>query len=380
MKKFIYADNAATTKLDTDAFEAMKPFLLEDFANISQPYSFSRRAKKAIRAAREVIASCVNAEPDEIYFTSGGTESDNWVIKGISAENFGKKPIITSSFEHHAILNACRAIERLGYPVGYIDPDSTGHVLPNSINRVITNNTILVSIMMANNELGTLQDIASLSKIAHSNGALFHTDAVQAVGHVKVDVRALGVDFLSASAHKFNGPKGIGFLYINKAVKDKAIFAPLHDGGQQEFGLRAGTENVASIVAMAKALENNCALMSEYIEKLKFLEESLLNGLNEANISFVRNGEGPHLPGVLNLSFKMEGEVMMHRLDLKGIMVSTGAACDSKNTVISHVLQAIQVDVARAKNAIRISLSKENTEEDIHDIIVAISSVLTDEK
>lgn len=238
---------------------------------------------------------------------------------------------------------------------------------------------MLVSVMMVNNELGTVQDIASLSGIAHLNGALFHTDAVQAVGHIKVDVKELGVDFLSASAHKFNGPKGIGFLYINKAVRNKFKVVPFHDGGQQEFGLRAGTEDVASIVAMAKALEKNCASIDGNIKKLEGLENLFLKGLKDAGIAFLRNGEGSHLPGVLNLSFeKMEGETLMHRMDLKGIMISTGAACDSKNIVISHVLQAIEIPEEQAKNAIRISLSKANTEEDIYDIVTALSSILSE--
>lgn len=379
MKRFIYADNAATTKLDADAFEAMKPFLLEEFANASQPYSFSRRVKKAIKDARVTIANCIGADPDEIYFTSGGTESDNWVIKGVSSVNVDKKPIITTAFEHHAVLNACRSVERLGYPVCYIMPDMTGHILPDTLSSVITSNTMLVSVMMANNELGTIQDIASLSSIAHSHGALFHSDAVQAVGHIQVNVKKLGVDFLSASAHKFNGPKGIGFLYINKEIKDKLQIIPFHDGGQQEFGLRAGTEDVASIVAMAKALEKNCSSLDNNIERVSRLERLLLSGLKDAGVPFLRNGEGNHLPGVLNLSFEnMEGETLMHRMDLKGIMISTGAACDSKNTVISHVLQAIQIPEEQAKNAIRISLSKANTEEDIYDIVAALSSILSE--
>ena len=379
MKRFIYADNAATTKLDADAFEAMKPFLLEEFANASQPYSFSRRVKKAIKDARVTIANCIGADPDEIYLTSGGMESDNWVIKGVSSVNVDKKPIITTAFEHHAVLNACRSVERLGYPVCYIMPDRTGHILPETLSSVITSNTMLVSVMMANNELGTIQDIASLSSIAHSHGALFHSDAVQAVGHIQVNVKKLGVDFLSASAHKFNGPKGIGFLYINKEIKDKLQIIPFHDGGQQEFGLRAGTEDVASMVAMAKALEKNCSSLDNNIERVSRLERLLLSGLKDAGVPFLRNGEGNHLPGVLNLSFKnMEGETLMHRMDLKGIMISTGAACDSKNTVISHVLQAVQIPEEQAKNAIRISLSKANTEEDIYDIVAALSSILSE--
>ena len=242
----IYADNAATTKLDIDAFEAMKPFLLSEYGNISQPYSFARTSKKALERARVMIADCIGALPEEIYFTSGGTESDNWAIKGIM---LGQKcgSMITSEVEHHAVLYACRAIENLGIKVWYLPVDRECVVQPKYLESIITGDTKLVSIMLANNEVGSIQPIKELSKICHEKGALFHTDAVQAVGHIEIDVNRLGVDMLSASAHKFNGPKGIGFLYLRKGVTIQSYM----DGGSQEAGMRAGTENVAAIVAMA---------------------------------------------------------------------------------------------------------------------------------
>ena len=229
MAKFIYADNAATTKLNTVAFEAMKPFLLQDYSNASQLYSFSRRAKKAIKEARELIAQSINAEFDEIYFTSGGTEADNWAIKGSVFSNLEKRAIITSSIEHHAILNPCVSIERLGYPVAYLPVDNVGRIAPEMLRNYVTNNTYLVSIMMVNNEIGTIQPIKELASIAHEYGAMFHTDAVQAIGHIKVDVKDLGIDMLSASAHKFGGPKGVGFFYI----KEERLYAPLWKEGRR---------------------------------------------------------------------------------------------------------------------------------------------------
>ena len=328
MKQLIYADNAATTKLDADAFEAMKPFLEEEYGNASQPYSFSRSAKKAISEAREIIASCIGAEPDEIYFTSGGSESDNWVIKSVVFSDGFKMATITSRIEHHAVLNACTAIERLGYPVTYLPVSDEGVVQPEQLEQYNNDKTRLVSVMLANNEIGTIEPIADLATIAHAHGALFHTDAVQAVGHIPIDVNALGVDMLSASAHKFNGMKGSGFLYIRKGV-DICSFV---DGGAQEYGKRAGTENVAAITAMAVALRKNCDRMKSVERKLRKLEMILLDGLTSSGIFYMRNGSCNHLPGNVNISIRnADGEMLLHRLDLKGICISTGSACDSVN-------------------------------------------------
>lgn len=373
MKRLIYADNAATTQLDRDAFEAMQPFLQNEYGNASQPYSFARAAKKALQESREIIAECICASPEEIIFTSGGTESDNWAIKGSAFYDPGKGETITSQIEHHAILRACQDIEHMGYPVAYLPVDSTGIVHVEELSRRITSNTRLVSIMMANNEIGTIQDIPSLARESHLAGAVFHTDAVQALGHIKVDVGELGADMLSASAHKFNGPKGIGFLYIKSGTPLRSYIS----GGAQEFGMRAGTENIASIVGMAVALRKNTSLLSETSAHLNSLEVRLLDALHSANLDFIRNGSGNHIPGNISLSFHgRDGEALLHRLDLMGICVSTGSACDGKNTQISHVLKAIALDEKYAKGTIRISLSRANTVEDVDFIAEALVKIL----
>ena len=366
----IYADNAATTKLDIEAFEAMKPFLLDDYSNASQPYSFSRGAKKTLKEARQIIANCINAEPDEIFFTSGGSESDNWAIKGI-AYNGEQGAVVTSEIEHHAILRACQDLESNGIAVAYAKPNTEGVICPETIKDYITDNTKLVSIMFVNNEIGTIEPIKDLVKIAHKHGAVFHTDAVQAVGHIHVDVKRLGVDMLSASAHKFNGPKGVGFLYIKKGTNIKSLI----NGGAQEFGIRAGTENIAAIVGMAVALKNNCDSMDENNRRVEQLEKLLLKGME--GISFVKNGSENHAKGIISLSFpEEEGEAILHRLDLMGIMVSTGSACDSVNTQISHVLKAICLDETLARGTIRISLSKNNNVEEVETIAKALRKVV----
>lgn len=373
MKHLIYADNAATTQMDVDVFEAMKPYLLHEYGNASQPYSFARQPKKAIQEARETIASCIGALPEEIYFTSGGTESDNWAIKGIAFRNYDHRATITTAFEHHAVLHACEAIERLGCPVAYMLPDKRGFVSPDSLERYITDETFLVSAMYANNELGSIQPIKELCKVAHDHGALFHTDAVQAVGHVAINVNDLGVDMLSASAHKFNGAKGVGFLYIRTGT----TLPPYADGGAQEHGLRAGTENVAGIVSMAVALKKNVNDLDKNQRHILKLEGLLLQALNKSGIPYVRNGGDHTLPGVISLSFDgKDGEAILHRMDLMGVCISTGSACDSKNTEISHVLQAIRMPESLAKGTIRISLGKNNTADDIDTIVTALRKIL----
>ena len=367
----IYADNAATTELDIDAFEAMRPYFIKQYGNPSQPYSFGVQAKKAIKGARETIARCIGAFPEEIFFTSCGTESDNWAIKmGTSAG----KGIITSAIEHHAILNSCSAMERIGVPVTYLPVNEIGEILPEVLESNIGTNVGMVSVMYANNEIGTLQKVRELSSIAHKHGALFHTDAVQAVGHIDIDVHELDVDMLSASAHKFNGPKGIGFLYIKKGVD----ISPYMDGGAQELGMRAGTENVASIVAMAVALQKNCTNIVANKRHLERLEKQLLDRLDDANIDYRRNGGENHVPGNISLSFfGKEGEMILHRMDLKGICISTGSACNSVNTEVSHVIKAVGVPADYAIGTIRISLGKNNTVEDVNTIFNELYTILT---
>lgn len=367
MKRLIYADNAATTKMSQAACEAMMRFQLTDFANASQPYSFARNTKKALKEARETIARCINASPDEIFFTSCGTESDNWVIKGCKCEK-----IYTSLIEHHAILNTCIEVSSAGKEVIYIPVNHTGMVEPQVLNSVLTAKS-LVSIMMANNEIGTILPIKQLARIVHNHHSLFHTDAVQAVGHIPVNVRELDVDFLSASAHKFNGPKGIGFLYIKNGLK----INPLISGGAQENSLRAGTENIASIVAMAIALEENTSQLEDNMRYVQGLEDALIQKLLSLNVVFHKNGAEVKVPGNISLSFKgYSGESLLHRLDLLGICVSTGSACDSKNSQISHVLKAIGLNESLAKGTIRISLGKDNTQEDVNRIVEVLARIV----
>ena len=372
MSRLIYADNAATTRLDISAFEAMKPFLIDEYGNASQSYAFARKPKKALQDARETIASCIGAAPEEIFFTSGGTESDNWAIKGSALLNARKHATITSAFEHHAVLHPCEVIERCGYPVAYMWPTREGYVTTEVLKEYITSQTFLTSVMLANNEIGTVQPIKELCAIAHENGSLFHTDAVQAIGHIPVDVHDLGVDMLSASAHKFNGPKGVGFLYIRKGLKIMSY----SDGGAQESGLRAGTENVAGIVGMAVALKNNCDALEENARYVAKLESKFLDMLDTSSIEYTRNGGKSRLPGLLSLSFPgADGEAILHRLDLTGICISTGSACNSKSTEISHVLQAIRLEDSYAKGTIRISLGKANTEEEVETIFKALAKI-----
>lgn len=372
MKQHIYADNAATTKLDKAAFDAMIPWLLEDYGNASQPYAFARKPKKAIADARAAIAECIGALPEEIFFTSGGTESDNWVIKSSAFSEQEKRTTITSAFEHHAVLHSCAAIERFGYPVIYLQPTSEGYITPDNMENSFVENTQLVSIMYANNEIGSIQPIRELCSIAHAHGALFHTDAVQAVGHVEINVHELDVDFLSASAHKFNGPKGIGFLYIRKGIE----LPPYQNGGAQEKMHRAGTENVAAIVGMAMALKANCDSLTKNQEYIRSLEKQLISGLNGTDIPYNRNGGDDTLPGLLSLSFPdKDGEAILHQMDLMGISISTGSACNSVDTNISHVLQAIQLDIVYAKGTIRVSLGKNNTAEEIENIVNALVKI-----
>lgn len=373
MKEYVYADNAATTRLSDKAFESMLPYLRNEYGNASQLYSFARFPKKALKEARQVIANCIGAQPGEIFFTSCGTESDNWVINGAVQQHL---PIVTSSIEHHAILRPCEAAKRCGCSVSLLPVTKEGIVLSSSVKEVVHSSCGLLSVMYANNEIGTIQPIKELATIAHENGWLMHTDAVQAMGHTRINVRELGIDMLSASAHKFNGPKGIGFLYIKEGID----WPSLIKGGAQEKGLRAGTENVASIVGMATALEENVISICENESHLAHLEEILISNLSRSGIAFYRNGAENHIKGNVSLSFpNRSGESIMHRLDLKGICVSTGSACDSKETQISHVLKAIGFEEMLAKGTIRISLSKYNTEHDMMKIVQVLVGILKEE-
>ena len=371
MSGYIYADNAATTKLDIDAFEAMKPYLLDDFGNASQPYFFSKKPKMALKQARKTIAECIGAEPEEIFFTSGGSESDNWAIKRFAKFSTDIRQIITSNIEHHAVLHSAESEKKysnanvvymMADNKGLIDAGQLEQILARPRDAIATCESTLVSVMLANNEIGTIQPIQELAAVAGEYRAKFHTDAVQAVGHIPIDVKKLGVSMLSASAHKFNGPKGIGFLYSKGGIPN------LIDGGAQEMGARAGTENVAAIVGMATALQKNCSEMEANTKKILNLENMLINRLNASGLDFIRNGVN-QLPGNISLSFAgLEGEMLLHRLDLKKICISTGSACDSVNTQVSHVIKAIGVPEKYARGTIRISLGKDNTVEEVEKI------------
>lgn len=369
--KIVYADHAATTKLSPRAKEAMFPWLGEEYANPSTLYGSSRKPRKAILSSRQKIASAIGAKENEVFFTSCGTEADNWALKGI-AFRYKKGRIITSSIEHHAILNSCSFLEQLGFDVIYLPSDDKGLISPSVLEDSITSDTILVSIMMANNEVGTVEPIRELAEIAHAHGVLFHTDAVQAVGHIPVNVNDLHVDMLSASAHKFNGPKGIGFLYIREGTD----IEPLMHGGGQELGMRSGTENVASIVGMATALEEHMANLetdSIYLEKLRMELIAQMAGLD-----FIVNGADNHIPGSLSISFKdIEGEMLLHRLDLLGIEIATGSACNSKDTVLSHVIKAMGISSQYASGTIRISLGMDNDEGQIERIATSIKRIVS---
>ncbi len=370
--EMVYADNAATTRLSQRAYESMLPFLRDNFGNPSQPYAFSRDARRAIKTAREAVAQHINAEPEEIYFTSGGTESDNWAIKGFSLRDATTKVLATSQIEHHAVLNSVESMGVIGHRIHLLPVDSGGTVDLSAAEKIDFGDNGLMSLMFANNEIGTMQPIKQACDFAHEQGAFFHTDAVQAVGHVPINVKDLGVDMLSASAHKFNGPRGIGFLYVKKGTPLSAYAS----GGAQEMGLRAGTENTAAIVGLAAALEENCSQMNAAATILYELEKALVSHLTLKQLIFRRNGIN-QLPGLLSLSFyNASGEMLLHRLDLMKVYVSTGSACDGSTTQISHVLKAIGLEEKYALGTIRISLGPSSTFSDVCKIADSILKIL----
>lgn len=372
-KTTIYADHAATTALSPAAYEAMLPWLQDKYGNPSTLYSLARDPRKAVAHSREVIAAAINVDPSEVFFTSGGTEADNWALKGTMFQYDRGKGLITSAIEHHAILNSCVALERMGYAVGTLPVDKMGIVQAEALQSALSNNILLVSTMLANNEIGTIEPVAELAEIVHQAGALFHTDAVQAIGHIPVDAKKLDVDMLSASAHKFNGPKGIGFLYVRKGVN----LVPLLDGGGQEQGMRAGTESVAGIVGMAAALQEHMEQLTQETEYLNELSNRLIDQLKRKELDFRINGSHNRIPGSLSLSFKAtDGEMLLHRLDLMGTAVATGSACNSKDTVLSHVIQAISVPQEYAHGTIRVTLGMDNTVEQVDRIAQQIASIL----
>ena len=366
--KNVYLDNSATTRMDSSVLEEMIPFLSDNYGNASSVYSIGRLSKKAIEDSREKVANILNCRPDEIYFTSGGSESDNKDIKGIARANKEKgKHIITSKIEHLAVLDTCKKLEEDGFEVTYLDVDKYGRINLDELKSSIRKDTILISIMYANNEVGTIQQISQIGKIAKENNIYFHTDAVQAIGSVKIDVQAQNIDSLSLSAHKFYGPKGIGVLYVKKDIK----FEKFIDGGHQERNKRAGTENVANIVGLAKALEMAYDKLEEHTLKISQLRDYYENSVKESIPNIKINGDiNDRLPGNSNISFiGVNGQDLLLNLDMMGICVSSGSACTSGSINASHVLMALGLDEDIARSSIRVSIGKYNTKEDIDYLV-----------
>lgn len=366
--KNVYLDNSATTRMDSSVLEEIMPFLSENYGNASSVYSIGRLSKKAIEDSREKVANILNCRPDEIYFTSGGSESDNTAIKGIARANREKgRHIITSKIEHLAVLDTCKKLEEDGFEVTYLDVDKYGRISLDELKSSIRKDTILISIMYANNEVGTIQQISEIGKIAKENNIYFHTDAVQAIGSVKIDVQAQNIDSLSLSAHKFYGPKGIGVLYVKKDIK----FEKFIDGGHQERNKRAGTENVANIVGLAKALEMAYDKLEEHTLKISQLRDYYENSVKESIPNIKINGDiNDRLPGNSNISFiGVNGQDLLLNLDMMGICVSSGSACTSGSINASHVLMALGLDEDIARSSIRVSIGKYNTKEDIDYLV-----------
>lgn len=387
MKRTIFADNAATTALDMNAYEAMEKYLLVEYGDASQPYYLSRTAKRALNEARATIAKCIGARTEEILFTSGGTESNNWAIKCFGAPA-GFKIIYTSEIEHPAVLDACEFQRINGLcDVKYLYADTDGIISPGSLlnsmetigaNLMYSEDTAqLVSVMLVNHEIGTIEPVENLAEIAHQHNAYFHTDASLAVGHIPINVQEMNADMLSASAHKFNGPKGVGFLYVKKGT----VLSPLLHGGSQEKRMRGGNENVAGIVGMAAAIKSNCNELINNLEHVRELENYLISQLYASGIPFfLLSGYDSRMPGILSISFPLkDASKIVERMDRMNIAISTGNVCYGKKKKISHVLEAIRLDEAMAAGTVRISLGKYNTIEDVDTIANAFRIILSED-
>ncbi len=375
MKRFVYADNAATTKISEPVLQAMLPYLREEYGNASSIYALGRRAGQAIKDARETVAKAFNAQPDEIFFTSGGSEADNWAIKGVAhaMAQKGKKHLITTVFEHHAVLHTCQALEKEGFEVTYLPVDPMGLVHVDQVAQAIRPDTALVSIMYANNEIGTIQPISQIGALCREMGVLFHTDAVQAVGNVDIDVKEQNIDLLSMSAHKIHGPKGTGVLYCRRGLR----FPNLIDGGGQERGRRAGTENVAGIVGLAKAVELACSDVARHTAHLVPLRDQLIAGILQIPRTRLNGDPIQRLAGNANLSIEgVEGESLLLMLDLAGVCASSGSACTSGSLDPSHVLLAIGLTHEVAHGSLRLSLSDETTQEDVDYILQVLPGIV----
>lgn len=371
----VYADNAATTKLSETALQAMMPYLTDTFGNASSLYSLGQDAHHGVQAARTAVAAVLGADSNEIYFTSGGSEADNWAIKGVAElmAKKGKKHIITSAFEHHAVLHTVKKLEEQGFRITYLPVYENGIVKVEDVKNAICEDTALVTIMYANNEIGTIQPVAEIGAVCHEKGVLFHTDAVQAVGHVAIDVKAQNIDLMSMSAHKFHGPKGIGALYCKKGIR----LPNLIEGGAQERGRRAGTEAVYAMAGMAAALTEANDALAQNTAKLTALRDRLIDGLLKVESSRLNGDRQNRLPGNVNISFEgVEGESLLLYLDMKGISASSGSACTSGSLDPSHVLLAIGLPHEVAHGSLRLSLCESNTEEEIDYIISCVPEII----
>ena len=375
MNRIVYADNAATTAVSTQVLEAMLPYYKEVYGNPSSLYAAGQKAKAALDQARADAAACLGADPDEIYFTSCGTESDNWAIKGAAhaMKKKGKTHIVTSAFEHHAVLHTCQALEKEGFSVTYLPVHENGIVRVEELEAALTEDTGLVTIMYANNEIGTLQPIPQIGKLCREKGIWFHTDAVQAVGQVPIDVREQNIDMLSLSGHKLHAPKGVGALYIRRGVR----IPNLLDGGAQERGKRGGTENVAQIVGLAAAMKAACATIQERREKLAAMQDKLIDAILRIDRCRLNGDRKQRLPGNASFCFQgVEGESLLLMLDLKGISASSGSACTSGSLDPSHVLLAIGLPHEVAHGSLRLSFGDYTTMEDIDYIIETLPPII----
>ena len=365
--KIRYFDHAATTAVAEEVKDEMLPYFTENYGNASALYDLGKKSKEAINIARGRVARAINAKPNEIYFTSCGTESDNLILKGIAKAYRNKgNHIITSKIEHPAILNSCRSLEKEGVRVTYLNVDKNGFVDLRELEKAINKDTILISIMMANNEIGTIEPVQEIAEIAHINNVIFHTDAVQAIGNIKIDVKKLGIDAISVSAHKFYGPKGVGVLYVDENIN----FVPIQNGGHQEDDKRAGTENVAGIVGLGKAIEIANQGIEEYNNKLLNLRNYFLERIRVIPYTKINGDLDKRLSGNINISFLgVDNRDIMKELNKKGICVSAGSACSSGFIRTSHVLSAIGLSEGIARGTIRITFGRENTKEDIDYLV-----------
>ena len=375
MKDLVYLDHAATTYVKDDVLEHMIPYFTKNFGNASSIYSLGRESKKAIEDAREKVSKAIHSDPKEIFFTGSGTEADNWAIKGVAYANKQKgNHIITTAIEHHAVLHTCQYLEKEGFDVTYLPVDEYGMISLDKLRNAITDKTILISIMFANNEIGTIQPIQEIGKIAREKGICFHTDAVQAVGNVPIDVKQMNIDLLSLSAHKFYGPKGIGALYIRKGTKIHTFV----QGGAQERGKRAGTENIAGIVGLGKAIELAVKDLEVHNAKVSSLRDRLVEGILE-NVPYCKLNGHPtqRLPGNANFSFEfIEGESLLLMLDMKGVAASSGSACTSGSLDPSHVLLSIGLPHEIAHGSLRLTFGDENTEEDVDYVLDVLPPIV----